>query len=137
MKIKYKFTKAILVIFIFKVGISAATDSILTVDCANKTTTVNLNETCVQTVNNTEPNENTFNLTIENSQNAEAGLRTLSINLVAEMNGTVLLNVTNAISGVFKVNITAASWSNPDVNENVTTFYSRIMSSSKGGGREI
>ena len=61
MKIKYKFTIAILVFLIFIAGISAATASILTVDSANKTTTVNNNATYILTVNNTGTNTDTFN----------------------------------------------------------------------------
>ncbi len=69
MKIKYKFTITLIV----SEGISAATDSILTVDSANKTTTVNHDATYVLTVNN-GTNADTFNLIIENPQNAMAGL---------------------------------------------------------------
>ena len=121
MKIKYKFTMAIMFFLIIMAGITAATDSILAVDSANKTTTINLNATYLLTVNNTGANADTFNLAIENPQNAMVGLSIPSLNLGAGMNGTVLLNVTNASSGIFLVNVTATSQTNPDVNQTVTT----------------
>jgi hypothetical protein len=93
----------------------------LAVDNALKSTVVNANATYIFTVNNTGTNADTFNLTFESPQIVEAGLSTSSISLGAGMNGTVLLNVTNATSGVFVVNVTATSQANPLVNETVTT----------------
>gem|GEM_PF-1891342 len=120
MKLKYKFTIAIIVFLILIAGISSATDSILTVDNTNKTTTVNVNATYVLTVNNTG-NADIFNLTIESLQTVEVGLSISRINLDSGKNATVLLNVTNATSGVFVVNVTAASQANPGTNQTVTT----------------
>jgi hypothetical protein len=67
-------------------------------------------------------------------QNAGAGLSTSS-NLDTEMNGAILLNVPNATSGVFVVNVTAESQANPDAKKNVAIHYSRDIESSKGGDR--
>jgi len=93
----------------------------LTVDNPAKATVVNLNATYALTVNNTGTNADTFSLTIMNPQNALAVLSASSLTLDAGKNGTVMLNVTNASSGVFVVNVKAASQANPGANQTVTT----------------
>ncbi len=94
----------------------------ITADNATKSTVVNVNATYVLTVTNTGNVLDTFDLAVQNPQNATvAALNMPAITLNAGASGTVLLNVTNATAGSFVVSVTAALASNASVNSTVTT----------------
>ncbi len=88
---------------------------------AARITTSNTNATYVLTVTNIGHLPDTFNLTIQNPQNAVAGLDISSIALDAGMSGTALLNVTSAVPGSFVVNVTSTSQADATVGATIST----------------
>ncbi|MDO9096849.1 MAG: hypothetical protein Q7U60_01825, partial [Candidatus Methanoperedens sp.] len=83
----------------------------LSVDSAAKTTNAAQNATYTLTLLNNGTNTGTYNLTVTNTDSASTAALNISENvtLAANTNRTILLNVTNTSSGVFRVNVTAVS----------------------------
>jgi len=87
---------------------------------ANKTTLVNVNATYKIVVNNTGNVRDTFNLSVNNLENAAvANLSTYQVTLDAGANTTVLLNVTDETPGTYNVSVYAESVKDPSANDTV------------------
>jgi hypothetical protein len=64
----------------------------------------------------------TFDLQIDNPDNATVELSNSSIPLEPGDNATVLLNVSSGENGSFEVNVTATSQSDPNISDSITTI---------------
>jgi len=94
----------------------------LTVDKTEETTTTNVNATHTLTVNNTGTDTDTFDLIVDNADNAAvADLSEYQVTLASEANATVLLNVTDETANGYRVNVTAISQGNTSVFDYVNT----------------
>ncbi len=84
-------------------------------------TTVNVNATYEIAIKNNGTAEDTFDLTIENIDNATvAALNQSTITLAAGVSGNVTLNVTDESGGVYNVSVTATSQGYSDATDTVT-----------------
>ncbi|MGB2841568.1 MAG: hypothetical protein WBC40_03685 [Halobacteriota archaeon] len=102
----------------------------LTVDKTEETTTTNVNATYTLTVNNTGTDEDTFELIVENADDAAvANLSENQVTLASGETRTVLLNVTDESANGYRVNVTARSQGNTSVFDyvNTTTTVSPIV----------
>lgn len=133
MKLKDILTTVILLATIMIAGIStagASPDVSLVADALNKTTSPGVNATYVLTVNNTGNAMDNYTLAISNPGGAVVGLSSNAVqNLAAGANTTVLLNVTNATIGTFRVNVTAISQgdTNKTASVNTTTGSAKLV----------
>jgi subtilase family serine protease/uncharacterized membrane protein len=83
----------------------------------NLTTTETVNATYIMTISNLQPQADTFNLSLINSDNAAvAQLSQSTINLEAWASATFSLNVTDETAGIYNVTVQAKSQSNPAVS---------------------
>lgn len=97
-------------------------DISLSVDSTGKTTSPGLNATYKLTINNAGSTMDNYTLVVSNPDGATVGLgNTLIQNLAAGANAIVLLNVTNASAGTFRVNVTARSTGDPNRTASVNT----------------
>lgn len=97
----------------------------LTVDTNEKQTNVNVNAVYLINVSNTGNVIDTFDLIIQNPQNADVTLNMIlsqtSITLNPGSFATGVLNVSNTVPGTFIVNLTATSQNDPTITKTITT----------------
>ncbi len=94
----------------------------LSVDSNGTTTSPGVNVTYKLTINNTGDTLDNYTLVVSNPDGASASLDNSHIqNLASGASATVLLNVTNASIGPFRVNVTAKSTGNSNKTATVNT----------------
>ncbi len=95
----------------------------LSVDPKSKTTSPGVNATYRLNIRNTGSIKDNYTLVVSNPDGAAVGLDNTRIqNLAAGANANVLLNVTNASAGTFRVNVTAKSTGDPNMTASVNTL---------------
>ncbi len=95
----------------------------------NLTTTENVNATYVMTISNLQPQADTFNLSVINSDNAAvAQLSQSTVELAAWSSATFNLDVSDEVAGTYNVSVQAQSQSNPAVLVQCPTL-TRVLAS--------
>jgi parallel beta-helix repeat protein len=95
----------------------------LAVNVPALTTAPSVNATYLLTVGNTGTVSDSYTLSIENLDNADVAVLNKSYiaALPAGANATVLLNVTDATAGTYRVNVTATSEGNVSIKDTIST----------------
>lgn len=95
------------------INLAPSGDIKLSVDASARSTVLNVNAPYVLIVTNPGDDGETYDLTIQNPQNAIATLNMQSITLDAHMSGIVMLDVSSATAGSYVVNVTATYQKTP------------------------
>ncbi|RLF03641.1 MAG: hypothetical protein DRJ64_08155, partial [Thermoprotei archaeon] len=91
-------------------------------------TPVNENATYTFLILSTVPGTDTFNLSLENLDGADvAELSNATVTLGQYDTGEVILNVTDAVPGDYRVNVRAESQTNPEINASATITTSVVV----------
>ncbi|UZE91962.1 MAG: hypothetical protein IB616_04370 [Methanosarcinales archaeon] len=107
----------------YNTSILLAIYDVIITDPADQTTPVNVNATYEIAIKNNGTMEDTFDLAVENTNNAAiAALNQSTITLAAEATGNVTLNVTDETAGTYSVNVTATSQGDSTKTDKITVI---------------
>ena len=100
----------------------------ITANATSATTIEGINATYLITIGNNGTVTSTYNITVQNFDGASvAAVNQSQITLAGGASGTVLLSVTNATFGTFRVNVTAILSTNSTINDTTPTITTTVV----------